>query len=149
MSHEIDHYSFIYGMTTAFAECVSREAKRLALSPPFPPRYTPGIEEEISNICAENGISCWFDTNEDLPESSRVCWYVLYKFPEALEAYRKLRDCGHNPALQFEAFFDILDYGRAWAAGHENLRPVFRETRNTGDTPGRVLFPDGGWPPAV
>ena len=147
MKTDIDHYSFIYGMSTAFAECVSREAKRLALTPPFPPAYTQEVEEEISTICRENGIHCWFDDNADLPESSRVCWFVLYKFHESLDAYRQLRTQGNNPALQFREFFDILGYGRAWAAGYEEIVPAFRETRDTADTPGRVLFPGGGWPP--
>ena len=35
MKREIDRYSFILGMITAFCECVAGGCKRLALSPPL------------------------------------------------------------------------------------------------------------------
>ena len=147
MEQKIDHYSFIYGMVTAFSECVSRECKRGALSPPFPLDYHDAVVDEIKNIASENGISCWYDENKDLPESCRVGWFVLYKFQDALEEYRGLRATGANPALDMKPFHRWLGYGSVWTNEYAVIQPAFRELRDTGDTPGRVLFPDGGWPP--
>ncbi len=36
-SKPIDRRSYIIGMMTAFAECVTNECKKIALSPPFYP----------------------------------------------------------------------------------------------------------------
>lgn len=148
MEKQIDHYSFIYGMVTAFSECVSRECKRGALSPPFPPEYYDIVKDEIEHIAAENGISCWYDENKDLPESSRVGWFVLYKFPETLDEYQSIRKTGSNPALDMKQFHRWLGYGTVWTEAYSSIQTAFREVRKTGDTPGRVLFPDGDWPPA-
>lgn len=147
MNNTIEPFSFIYGMVTAFSECVSREAKRGALSPPFPISYYKDVKDEIEHIAAENGISCWYEENKDLPEQSRAAWFVLYKFPEVLKEYVNLRKTGANPALHIEKFHPWLGYGTVWTEQYDLIIPKFREKRETGDTPGRVLFPDGGWPP--
>ena len=138
--------AFILGMITAFAECVTNECKKLALSPPFYPGDYPMIRGEVEEIAREQAVSLWYEQNEDIPEPHRLNWFVLYKFPEALETYRHLRNKGLNPAVDFEAFFPILSYGMAWQESCLDLAPRFREMRETECTFARFLLRPGDWP---
>ena len=139
MKSDNERKAFILGMMTAFAECVTNECKKLALSPPFYPEDTPFLREEAQEIAREQAIFLWYEPNEDIPEAHRLNWFVLYKFPEALEAYLELRNRGLNPAFDFEAFFPILSYGMAWRKECVALAPAFRETRETECTFARFL----------
>ncbi len=146
MSRNDERKAYILGMMTAFAECVAYECKRLALSPPFYPSDAPMLWEEAEAIARDQAIHLWFEKNEDLPEAHRLNWFVLYKFPEALEAYHSLREKGLNPAIDFEAFFPVLSYGIAWREECDPLTPKFREQRETRCTFERYLLKPGDWP---
>lgn len=47
----VDRISFILGMITAFAECVTNECKKLALSPLFRPGDYPLLYQEAKKNC--------------------------------------------------------------------------------------------------
>ncbi len=146
MMNDAERRAFILGMMTAFAECVTNESKKLALSPPFYPGDYAMLREEAETIAREQAIHLWYEENEDIPEAHRLNWFVLYKFPEALTAYRALRDRGLNPAYDFEAFFKVLSYGVAWQEACRDMVPTFREWRETRCTFARVLLKPGDWP---
>jgi len=146
MKSEAERKAFILGMITAFAECVTNECKKLALSPPFYPRDLELVREEAEEIAREQAIHLWYEKNEDIPEPGRLNWFVLYKFPEALEAYRSLRKQGLNPATDFEAFFPVLSYGMVWREDCSDLYPEFREMRETQCSFERFLLRPGDWP---
>ena len=142
----IDRKSYILGMITAFAECVSNECKKVALSPPFYPQDYHIVFSEAERITNEQGIFLWYDDNLDIPETQRLNWFVLYKFSEILDEYRKLRSLGYNPAWHFDKFFDLLSYGSAWGQGAEKVVNRIREIKKTEDTFARVLLKQGDWP---
>ena len=142
----IDRRSYILGMITAFAECVANESKKLALSPPFYPTDHDAVIEESTIIADEQGIFLWYEKNLDIPETQRLNWYVLYKFPEVLDEYRRLRKAGNNPAWHFEKFSDLLSYGTAWGAGAEDVIPKMKDRKSTRDTYARILLKPGDWP---
>ena len=142
----IERKSYIAGMITAFAECVANECKKAALSPPFYPQDYDKVVSEAERIAQEQGIFLWFDENLDIPESRRLNWFVMYKFPEVLEEYRALRSEGYNPAWHFEKFSDLLSYGSVWGEGAENVVSRMRDKRKTEDTFARILLKQGDWP---
>lgn len=142
----IDRYSFTLGMITAFGECVAREVKKAAFSPPFPPSQLKRLEEEAERIIKEQGLSFYLEENPDIPEDKRVYWWVLYKFPEVLKEYLELRGRGYNPAWEFNEFKELLSYGTAWGEGCENVIPRVRKETSPMDPVTRILFPDEGWP---
>jgi hypothetical protein len=142
----IDRKSFMLGMITAFAECLAGEAKRLALSPPFYPEDLEGIRQEAERIAEEQGIYLFFEENADLPMPGMLHWYVMYKFPDALEEYRRLRSMGYNPALHFEKFASLLSYGMVWGGGADKVTPRWREKRKTRETVARILLKPEDWP---
>ena len=145
-TNSIDRRSYILGMMTAFAECVANESKKLALSPPFYPTDHDTIIEESTIIADEQGILLWYEKNLDIPETRRLNWYVLYKFPEVLDEYRRLRKAGNNPAWHFEKFADLLSYGTAWGAGAKDVIPKMKDRKSTRDTYARILLKPGDWP---
>ncbi len=145
---DIHRESFILGMMTAFAECLANESKKAAFSPPFCPEDYPVIRPEAERIAEEQCISLWYEENNDITSSKRIVWFVMFKYPEVLDEYRRIRDAGHNPAWDLERFSALLSYGTAWGKGAEKLIPVMRE-KGTGKampTVSRVLFKNGGWP---
>ena len=142
----LDRKSFMLGMITAFAECLAGEAKRLALSPPFYPEDLESIREEAERIAEEQGIHLFLEENLDLPVPGMLQWYVMYKFPDALEEYRRLRILGANPALHFEEFASLLSYGMVWGKGAEKVTPRWREKRETTDSMARLLLNPEDWP---
>jgi len=144
--NSIDRKSFMLGMITAFAECLAGEAKKTALSPPFYPEDYKGLREEAEQICQEQGIFLWHEKNADLPAAKRLHWLVLFKFPEVLEEYKKLRQEGFNPALHFEEFMPLLSYGTAWGKKADKVVPQMREKRPVLDTVARILLKPGDWP---
>ena len=71
---------------------------------------------------------------------------MLFKFPELLEEYKKLRQEGFNPALHFESFLGLLSYGTAWGKKADKVVPRMREKRPVLDTVARILLKPGDWP---
>ena len=147
-NHSIERRSFILGMITAFAECVATECKKIALSPPFYMSDYDTVLKEAERIAEEQGVHLWYDENLDIPEEQRVCWFVIYKFQDALDEYRALREEGFNPAWEFDKFWDVLSYGNIWGENAEKVLPRLREQRETEDTVSRILFQPGEWPPS-
>ncbi|MBW1720466.1 MAG: hypothetical protein JRH13_05310 [Deltaproteobacteria bacterium] len=143
----VDRISFILGMITAFAECLANESKRMALSPPFYSSDYSSVLPEAERIAREQGIHLWYEENPDLPPANRLHWFVMYKFPEVLEEYKKLRNKGFNPIRHFSEFGALLSYGTAWGKGADGVLPMMREVRPTEDTVGRILLGEGVWPP--
>ena len=146
ISGPIDRKSYILGMMTAFAECVANECKKLALSPPFYPEDHHRVVSEAEKMAEDQGICLWFEENLDIPLDQRLNWFVLYKFPELLDQYRRLRSEGFNPAWHFEKFSDLLSYGTAWGQGAEAVVPGWRDKKDTKDTFARILLKPGDWP---
>ena len=142
----IDRKSFILGMMTAFAECVTNECKKIALSPPFYPEDYETVVSEAEKIADDQGILLWYEENLDIPESRRLNWFVMYKFSDMLDEYRSLRSQGYNPAWHFAKFSDLLSYGTAWGEGAEAVITGMRQRKNTKDTFARVLLKPGDWP---
>ncbi len=145
-SQVIDRRSYILGMITAFAECVSNECKKVALSPPFYPDDYPSVVSGAMTIAKDQGISMWYEENEDIPENKRLNWFVFYKFPDLLDEYRKLRNQGYNPAWHFAKFSDLLSYGTVWGEGADAVVTRIRKRVHTKDTFARVLLNPGDWP---
>jgi len=142
----IDRNSYILGMITAFAECVANECKKMAFSPPFYPADHNRVLAGAEAIAAGTGIQLWFEKNQDLPAERRLNWFVLYKFPEVLQEYMRLRKRGYNPALHLERFFDLLSYGTVWGEHAEKVVPAIREQPPAGDIFAAVLLKPGAWP---
>ena len=142
----IDRKSYILGMITAFAECVTNECKKLALSPPFYPEDYDTVVSGAEKIAIDQGILLWYEENLDIPESRRLNWFVLYKFSDMLDEYCKLRNQGYNPAWHFAKFSDLLSYGTAWGDGADAVVTRMRQRKNTKDTFARVLLKPGDWP---
>ncbi len=133
-------------MITAFAECVSNECKKVALSPPFYPDDYHSVVSGAKMIAKDQGISIWYEENEDIPENKRLNWFVLYKFSDMLDEYRKLRNQGYNPAWHFARFSDLLSYGTVWGEGADAVITRMRQRIHTNDTFARVLLKKGDWP---
>lgn len=142
----IDRHSFILGMMTAFGECVAMESKRIALSPPMLPEALQAVQEEAKRVASEQKISLYLEKNEEMKKENRVLWWVIYKFPEDLEQYKKLRREGKNPAWEFVEFADLLSYGTVWGERSSQVIPRMRKDTKAMDPVTRILFPDGGWP---
>ena len=142
----IDRKSYILGMITAFAECVTNECKKIALSPPFYPEDYDTVVSGAEKIADDQGILLWYEENPDIPESRRLNWFVLYKFSDMLDEYRKLRNQGYNPAWHFAKFSDLLSYGTAWGEGADAVVTRMRQPKKTKDTFAGVLLKPGDWP---
>ena len=142
----IDRKSYILGMMTAFAECVTNECKKVALSPPFYPQDKDSIASEAERIAKDQGISLWYEENKDIPENKRLNWFVMYKYPEVLAEYKHLRENGYNPAWNFEKFYDLLSYGMVWGEKADQVIPKIRERKVQADTMARILLKAGDWP---
>ena len=101
----------------------------------------------MERIITEQGCLYHFEENPQLPEKSRVCWWVIAKFEDVLAGYRALRGRGLNVCWEFGAFAPYLGYNLAFGEGADKVKPRRREEKRGVDTVGRVLFPNGGWPP--
>jgi len=146
LANLIDRKFFILGMMTAFAECLAYECKKAAFSPPFYPEDYGIVRPEAEKIAQDQGIYLWYEKNLDIPENTRVNWFVMYKFQEVLDEYKTIREQGFNPAWDFEKFYDLLSYGTVWGKGAYNIVPKMRKKKLTEDTVARVLFKPGDWP---
>jgi hypothetical protein len=67
-------------MMTAFAECVTSECKKIALSPPFYPEDHATVVSEAELIADDQGIFLWYDENLDISERRRLNWLCI-SFP--------------------------------------------------------------------
>jgi len=81
----------------------------------------------------------------DIPATIRLNWFVLYKFSEVLDEYRRFRNQGNNPAWDLEKFSDLLSYGTAWGASANKVIPKIREVRSKIETFSRFLLKSGDW----
>lgn len=134
------------GMMTAFGECVAAEAKKCAFSPPFYPEDYYVLKTEAERIAAELSIFLWLEENEEIQDSHKVMWWVMYKFPEILDEYQDIRAKGFNPAYEFDQFSTLLSYGCAFGENSGNVLPRIRKKTDTMDTVTRILFQAGDWP---
>lgn len=146
LSEVIDRKSFILGMITAFAECLAYECKKAAFSPPFLPEDYETVHHEAEKIAKEQGIYLWYEENEDIPAEKRVNWFVMYKYSEVLDEYKRLRKRGYNPAWDLAKFYEFLSYGIVWGKDADKVIPKIREKKAQEDTVSRILFSSGGWP---
>jgi hypothetical protein len=146
LSEVIDRKSFIVGMIAAFAECLAYECKKAAFSPPFLAEDYERVHDEAVKIAREQGIYLCYEENADIPAEKRVNWFVMYKYPEVLDEYKRLRNRGYNPAWDLEKFYGFLSYGIVWGKDAEKVIPEIREKKAQGDTVSRILFSSGGWP---
>jgi hypothetical protein len=95
---EVDRRSFQLGMMNCFAEMVAVGVKRLAISPPLPPKDYEALREASETIVAGSGIHSYLETSlliTDLQsaEFTRGKWSVLYyKDPETLQRYLALKE---------------------------------------------------------
>ena len=144
----IDRRSFILGMTTAFCECVAGECKRAAFTPPCTWQDAALVKEDVEKIITEQGCLYYFESNPELPQENRICWWVIAKFEDVLTGYLALRSRGLNACWDFPAFAPYLGYHLAFGEGMDEVKPSLREKKPAVDTVGRILFPEGGWPPA-
>jgi hypothetical protein len=104
------------------------------------------VVSQAERIADDQGICLWYDENLDIPESRRLNWFVMYKFSDMLEEYRKLRGRGYNPAWHFAKFSDLFSYGTAWGEGADAVVTKMRQRKNTKDTFARILLKAGDWP---
>jgi hypothetical protein len=94
---KIDSRSYNLGVIAAFAEIVSMDVKKLALSAPLTPQEMDGLITGAEIIANENGVSIYIEKNflvTDLfPETLTKGKYVLmiYKPPIKME-YLKLKE---------------------------------------------------------
>ena len=107
---ELDKYSFILGMVTAFSECVAGGCKRLALSPPLTPEDYEVVKEDACEIIEKHGLVHLHEKNEDLPPEERFEWILIAGREETLEQYQALRESGYSPAHSLEPFTELLSY---------------------------------------
>ena len=107
---ELDKYSFILGMVTAFSECVAGGCKRLALSPPLTHEDYEMVKDDACAIIEQHGLLHLHEKNEDLPLEERFEWILIAGRKETLEQYRALREAGCSPAHSLEPFFELLSY---------------------------------------
>lgn len=107
----MDKRSFAMGMIAAFCECVSADAKPLALSPPLRKEDFDALREDAADMIAAHRLSVYYEMNADLPEEKRSYWMVIYAQVEALDAYLRLRASGENPSKRIDAFAEVLGYG--------------------------------------
>ena len=113
---------FALGMAAAFCECVAGEAKPLAFSPPLSPEEAGALQGAMEAVAALSSLGCFLEENRELSEESRLCWFVFYKFPEDLAAYRALRMAGKSPLRELKDFWALLGYGQAGPGGERRLR---------------------------
>ena len=146
LSEVIDRKPFILGMITAFAECLAYECKKAAFSPPFLPEDYETVHHEAEKIAREQGIYLWYEENEDIPAEKRVNWFVMYKYSEVLDEYKRLRKRGYNPAWDLAKFYEFLSYGIVWGKDADKVISKIREKKAQEDTVSRILFSSGDWP---
>ena len=113
MKRELDQYSFILGMITAFCECVAGGCKRLALSPPMGQDDYSMVKEEACAIIEKHGLVHAHERNLDQPEEKRVEWILIARRQAVIDQYLALRAKGFSPMTSLEPFSELLSYDPA------------------------------------
>lgn len=109
----MDKASFVYGMVTAFCECVAAGCKPLALSPPLRDADYAAMQAEAYRLVAAHGLLAYHERNADLPPETRAHWIVIYAQEHTLADYLALRASGLNPMTDLNAFASVLGYGES------------------------------------
>ena len=124
---DLDKYSFILGMVTAFSECVAGGCKRLALSPPLSHADFEMVKDDAYDIIEKHGLLHLHEENQDLPADERFEWILIAGKKETLEKYRALRAAGLSPARSLEPFSELLSYDPAESihTGYDAYRELF------------------------
>ena len=81
-SARIDRISFILGMITAFAECVTNESKRLAFSPPFYAEDYAGVKKEAERIAKDLSVHLWLESNDELSLETHDRQREMWRYSE-------------------------------------------------------------------
>ena len=123
----LDQYSFILGMVTAFSECVAGGCKRLALSPPLTHEIYEIVKDDACEIIEKHGLVHLHEKNEDLPSEERFEWILIAGKQETLEQYQALREAGLSPARSLEPFSELLSYNPVESihTGYDAYRELF------------------------
>ena len=131
MKREMDQYSFILGMITAFCECVAGGCKKLALSPPLGQDDYSMVKEEACAIIEKHGLVHAHERNLDQPEDKRVEWILIAGKQETLQQYRSLREKGFSPMDSLAPFSELLSYDPAESVhtGYDAYREFFPAAR--------------------
>ena len=126
---QYDQNSYILGMITAFCECVAGGCKRMALSPPLTAKAFDAVREEACRCIERHGLIHYHEQNVDLPEKERFHWIVIAARQETIEAYRRLREAGYNPAKWMKPFYELLSYNETESVrtGYDAYRELFDE----------------------
>jgi hypothetical protein len=97
MSYRIDPISYQLGTFFAFAEMVTADLKKMALSLPFLPKDYEPLVKDAKRIAKEEGVKLRLEkrflTTDLFPEEiTRGKWvFIIYKYPEVLESYLQLK----------------------------------------------------------
>lgn len=128
--------SFIYGMVTAFCECVAAGCKPMALSPPMRDAAFAAAGGMAIQLIEAHGLSAYHEENLDLPPALRVHWLVIYAEARVIDAYRQRRAAGKSPARGLDDFADLLGYrGTGIHTGYDAYRTLFADDCGS-DRPG-------------
>jgi len=81
-----------------------------------------------SETIEKHGLLHYHEENLDLPDERRFEWILIARRRETIEAYRKLRAEGYNPADSLQPFFGVLSYDPAEAVhtGYDAYRTYFQ-----------------------
>ena len=126
---ELDKYSFILGMITAFCECVASGCKRMALSPPMQKDDYSMVVKEANQIIEKHGLVYYHEHNLDQPEDNRVEWIMIAASQETIQQYLALREKGFSPMDSLSPFYDLLSYQPAQSihTGYDAYRTYFEK----------------------
>lgn len=100
---KFDKYSYYLGMTFAFVECVSNDAKEIALTHPLSYEEFKVLKEYNEKIVFENQLHLYWDTIHNKTIG------VIYKYEESIIKYVALRK-HFNVIENFDKFKDLLGY---------------------------------------
>ncbi len=106
---KVEKESFIYGMVTAFCECIFNDNKKIALSPVLNKEMFDKVNSNIEKIVNDSYLKCYLEKNEDV-KNNIYCYYVIYKYDSNLVKYLDLRKKGYNVFDNFSCFKEILTY---------------------------------------
>jgi hypothetical protein len=97
MSYRIDPISYQLGTLFAFAEMVTADLKKMALSLPFLPKDYEPLVKDAKRIAKEEGVKLRLEkrllTTDLFPEEiTRGKWVlIIYKYPDVLKKYLSLK----------------------------------------------------------
>ena len=123
----MDQQAFIFGMVTAFCECVAGGCKRLALSPPLSHDIFESVRDEAYELIEKHGLIHYHERNLDLPEGERIEWILIAAKKETIDEYLKIRAAGNSPVRSLKPFWGVLSYDpeQAVFSGYDAYREYF------------------------